>query len=252
MSNIIPFKYQEKEIRIVEDSEGNPWWVAKDVCDALGIKNPSQAIEFLDDDERSMFNIGRQGEVNIISESGLYGLITNSRKEEAKSFQRWVRKDVLPSIRKTGSYSLPDHEPETLVPVSREFKAAVAIARAAGLKGNQAVLCANKAVRRIMGVNTLEIINATHLICEEQEIHLTASDLGKLLGLSGQKANRLLESHGLIESFRDHKNRLKWRSTAKGSPFTVLKDTGKKLSDGTPIQQMFFLESIKTQIEGNA
>ncbi len=104
MSSIIPFSYQEKEIRVIEDQDGTTWWVAKDVCDSLGIKNPTQAIEFLDDDERSMFNIGRQGDVNIISESGLYGLIGKSRKEEAKQFQRWVRKDVLPSIRKTGKY----------------------------------------------------------------------------------------------------------------------------------------------------
>jgi anti-repressor protein len=80
------------------------WWILKDVCDALGIANPSQTADRLDDDERAMFNIGRQGDINIINESGLYKVILRSNKPEAKNFTRWVTHEVLPSIRKHGSY----------------------------------------------------------------------------------------------------------------------------------------------------
>lgn len=97
------FNFQGQQLRTVIQTN-EPWFVAKDVCDILEIKNVSQAMDRLDDDERSMFNIGRQGNVNIVNESGLYELIFASRKKEAKDFKRWLKREVLPSIRKTGSY----------------------------------------------------------------------------------------------------------------------------------------------------
>lgn len=85
--------------------DGNPWFVAKDVCDILGISNPTDALnKGLEDFERARFNLGRQGEANIISESGFYTLVLRSRKPIAKPFRIWVTSEVLPSIRKTGGY----------------------------------------------------------------------------------------------------------------------------------------------------
>jgi len=84
--------------------DGNPWFVAKDVCDILGTTNPTMAMDGLEDFERAKFNLGRQGEANIISESGFYTLVLRSRKPIAKPFRIWVTSEVLPSIRKTGSY----------------------------------------------------------------------------------------------------------------------------------------------------
>lgn len=83
---------------------GEPWFVAKDVCDILGTTNPTMAMEGLEDFERAKFNLGRQGEANIISESGFYTLVLRSRKPIAKPFRIWVTSEVLPSIRKTGKY----------------------------------------------------------------------------------------------------------------------------------------------------
>lgn len=84
---------------------GEPWFVAKDVCDILGTTNPTMAMEGLEDFERAKFNLGRQGEANIISESGFYTLVLRSRKTIAKPFRIWVTSEVLPSIRKTGKYT---------------------------------------------------------------------------------------------------------------------------------------------------
>lgn len=84
---------------------GEPWFVAKDVCDILGTTNPTMAMEGLEDFERAKFNLGRQGEANIISESGFYTLVLRSRKPIAKPFRIWVTSEVLPSIRKTGKYT---------------------------------------------------------------------------------------------------------------------------------------------------
>lgn len=105
MSNEIQqFYFNNAALRTLTDEAGEPWFVAKDVCDILEISNPSDALKRLDDDERSRFNLGRQGETNIVNEAGLYSLVLGSRKPEAHEFKRWVTHEVLPQIRKTGGY----------------------------------------------------------------------------------------------------------------------------------------------------
>ena len=92
--------------RIINDES---WFVGKDVCNALGFANHNDALSRLDSDERDGVGItdpmGRSQEVTVINESGLYHLIFQSRKPEAKAFRKWVTNVVLPSIRRTGSYS---------------------------------------------------------------------------------------------------------------------------------------------------
>lgn len=97
--------FHRQELRIVE-KDNEVWFVAKDVCEILEIKNPSDALKRLDEDERARFNLGRQGLTNVVNEYGLYNLVLGSRKPEAKEFKRWITHEVIPSIRKTGSYSL--------------------------------------------------------------------------------------------------------------------------------------------------
>lgn len=103
-SEIQSYNFNGAALRTLTDENGEPWFVAKDVCDILEISNPSDALKRLDDDERSRFNLGRQGETNIVNESGLYVLVLGSRKPEAHEFKRWVTHEVLPQIRKTGGY----------------------------------------------------------------------------------------------------------------------------------------------------
>ena len=98
------FEFKGAALRTLTDENGEPWFVAKDVCDILGHSNVSMALDRLDDDERSKFNLGRQGETNIVNEAGLYVLVLGSRKPEAHEFKRWVTHEVLPQIRKTGGY----------------------------------------------------------------------------------------------------------------------------------------------------
>lgn len=86
--------------------DGNPWWVLKDVCTALGLSNPTVVSGRLDEDERAKFSLGRQGDATVINESGLYAAILRSDKKKAKPFRKWVTSEVLPSIRKTGQYTV--------------------------------------------------------------------------------------------------------------------------------------------------
>lgn len=103
-NEIQQFDFKGAALRTLTDENGEPWFVAKDVCDILGHSNVSMALDRLDDDERSKFNLGRQGETNIVNEAGLYSLVLGSRKTEAREFKRWVTHEVLPSIRKHGAY----------------------------------------------------------------------------------------------------------------------------------------------------
>ena len=94
------------EIRTVT-IDNEPWFVAKDVCEALKHTNPTMAMQMLEEDERTKLSLGRAGETNVINESGLYTLIIKSNLPKAKKFRKWVTSEVLPSIRKTGSYAVP-------------------------------------------------------------------------------------------------------------------------------------------------
>lgn len=104
MAEITPFNFGSNIVRVVSRNN-DPWFVANDVCKALGYSNTSKAIaDHLDDDERYNESLDRGGSLLLISESGLYALILRSRKPEARKFAKWVTSEVLPTIRKTGSY----------------------------------------------------------------------------------------------------------------------------------------------------
>lgn len=107
-AKVFTFNASNQNIR-VQMKDGEPWFVAKDVCDALTIGNSRDAVNRLDDDEKAMSVLPTQfgdKEMNLVSESGLYNLIFQSRKAEAKAFRKWVTSEVLPSLRKTGRYEL--------------------------------------------------------------------------------------------------------------------------------------------------
>lgn len=108
------------QLRVVKDDNGEPWFVASDVCDALGVADPAQSCRSFDNDEKGLFTIqtlgGRQKVIHV-SEPGFYKLVLKSRKPEAKAFQRWVTHEVLPSIRKKGGYiaAAADETPEQIM-----------------------------------------------------------------------------------------------------------------------------------------
>lgn len=102
-----PFDFKGHQVRTLTFETGQTWWVLKDVCDVLGIKNATDVAKRLDQDEVTRFNLGGlSGESNIVNESGLYKIVLRSDKPQAHEFQRWVTHEVLPSIRMHGGYML--------------------------------------------------------------------------------------------------------------------------------------------------
>lgn len=110
----MPFDFQGTEVRTITDADGNPWFVAKDVCAVLGIKNSSDALSSLDADEKGVATtdtLGGPQQVATVDESGLYALVFRSRKPEAQRFRKWVTREVLPEIRRTGTYAAQGAHP---------------------------------------------------------------------------------------------------------------------------------------------
>lgn len=107
MDNVTIFSKEEFGAVRAVTLEGEPWFVAADVCRALGLGNSRQTLSYLDDDEKGVITsdtLGGKQEMSTINEPGLYSLILRSRKPEAKAFKRWITHEVIPEIRKTGGY----------------------------------------------------------------------------------------------------------------------------------------------------
>jgi len=183
--NIIRFDYQESEIRVIRDENGEPWWVAKDVCGILGLNNVAQAVSSLDEDEKGITNndtLGGVQELITINEPGLYTLILKSRKPQAKAFKRWITHDVLPSIRKTGGYDLSGfRKPVGLQEIGKDLYYAKGIARLLGLKGTDAVLAAAKLVSKIAGMDCFELLEIERPEPEPEDPGLPGMISGSLM-----------------------------------------------------------------------
>ena len=119
MNNLQTFNFNNQPVRTVQ-LNNQPYWVLKDICDVLELSNPTVVANRLEDDERAKFNLGRQGEATVITESGLYAVILRSDKPNAKEFRKWVTSEVLPAIRKNGAYLTDEkayditHNPQSL------------------------------------------------------------------------------------------------------------------------------------------
>lgn len=110
--------------------DGEPWFVAADVCKALLIVNSRDALTRIDDDEKGVVStdtLGGRQEVTIVNEPGLYALILSSRKPEAKAFKRWITHEVIPSIRKHGAYISPNAEAVQVTPTIEQYIASARI-----------------------------------------------------------------------------------------------------------------------------
>ncbi len=228
------------EVRVIEQA-GEPWFVGKDVADILGYSNTRDALsKHVDDEDKGVAKcdtLGGMQELTIINESGLYSLILSSKLLTAKRFKRWITSEVLPSIRRTGAYSLRREEN---VPMET-LQSAKLILEAAGIKANQLALALDEFYRKHTGESVLGTIGL-QLEAPTKHQLLTPTQLGKEYGLSAKAVNRRLEELGY-----QHKVAGKWEPTELGEPFAVMLDTGKQ-HGGIPIRQMKWESSIARDV----
>lgn len=138
---------------------------------------------------------------------------------------------------------------ERLLPAAADsFDAAKRIAEGLGLEGNQAVLSANRMVKGAIGVDVMQLAGVTHLINEAQELAYTATELGAKFDMSAVSMNKLLAECGLQRNFQYRPGKKRWEITPDGKPFAVIVDTGKQHSDGAPVQQIRWKESVLEEL----
>lgn len=165
------YQFDAHKIRIAGTPE-SPLFCAPDVCAALGLQNVTVALEGLAEDERSKNFLGRQGEVNFLTESGLYRLIFRSNKPAAEDFRRWVFREVLPAIRRTGSYTPAD--PVDADTPARLLQNATAIVADLTARGTPPIDAWNHAVRLVRQIHR-------PLPARERRAALDRADLAILL-----------------------------------------------------------------------
>lgn len=201
-TNLMQFDYNGKQVRTVM-LNGEPWFVAKDVCEVLELGTTSKAIERLDDDEKGVNSIptlgGKQG-MSIISESGLYSLTLSSKKPQAKPFKRWVTHEVIPTIRKTGGYVNNDEVfINTYLPFADEQTKSMFRATLETVRKLNAKIEADKP--KVLFANAVETSKSSILI----------GDLAKLIRQNGCDIgqNRLFEwlrNNGYLIKFGERRN----------------------------------------------
>lgn len=233
MSAITPFSFESHSVRTVTIA-GEAWFVAADVCGALGFGNSRQAIStHVDADDVQLVDtidsMGRVQQVNAVNESGMYALTFGSKLPEAKRFKRWVTSEVLPTIRKTGSYTMPGQSPAT-ERTAVALLVAEANARMLRLDGSALLGYMGRVTERLapelVGTLPAYAINepAGQISMGSSEPTFSLTELGKKQGITVSTVvlNKKLEAAGFIERLtRPSTKGVKsfWSITEKGMAY---------------------------------
>jgi Prophage antirepressor len=193
-------------VRLVE-IEGEPWFVATDVCGALEVKNASQALTRLDEDEKMTTLISNEGaatgksQMAFVNESGLYSLVLGSRKPEAKAFKRWITHDVIPTIHKHGAYMTPEaiekvlYNPDYLIALANTLKDAQEKNKAL----TEQVFVQNQRIdAQTQQIAELEPKGAYYDLILQTENTMTTTQIAKDYGFSAQLFNKILHEFEIV------------------------------------------------------
>lgn len=250
MNALINFQYQGVQVRTQRDGAGEPLFCLADICKVLDGNQPNKVAEAIREEfgrtelnsahpeqsSDSLITIPTDTGYGVkdmiyITEPQLYFVLFRSRSELAKPFRRWVDSEVLPTIRKTGSYST--NSAQGPISLERQVYLAKMLLDTAGIKGNQMVLSLDRLVKAKTGESLLAL-TGTQLEAPQPKQLLTPTQLGQSKGLSGIKVNKRIAELGY-----QVKTEAGWEPTPLGlSKGAVMQDTGKKHGNGTPVRQL--------------
>lgn len=252
MSSLIPFQFGDRPIRVITDENGEALFVGKDVCEALSYADSTTAMRSHCRGVQKLHPIpdsrGRMQDTRVLAEPDVLRLIVNCSLPAAEAFERWVFEDVLPTIRRTGSYTAPGaaatSRVDGAIQALKLAPLAMKAARAFGLDKNVAAISANQYVCAVTGQNLLKEFGATHLPAERQDTQwFTPTELSPDAQVSARKLNEALASAGLQE-----RRGKVWELTPAGHAYARLFDTGKKHNSGTMVQQIKWSPTVLQQL----
>lgn len=238
MNSIQLYSNEKFSVRTTQDTDGQVWFVGKDIVEAL---------EYSEESIKSLTNLfapvpecwkGRKRiqtierglqEMLCLTEQGVYFFLGRSDKPKALPYQMWIAGDVVPSIRKTGIYIA---NPEAAVIPQGLVREATELLALASIKGNQAVLAIDKLLKVYTGRSVLQAAEVELLAPDNHQL-LTPTEIGRELGLSARRMNEILAGAGYQHKIAD-----KWEALGDGGKYGVMQDTNKRHSDGTPIRQL--------------
>lgn len=206
------FNFGDYQVRTVI-KEGEPWFVAKDVCSVLELTNNREAISRLDEDEKgvnTVYTLGGNQNLTIINESGLYSLILTSRKPEAKAFKKWVTSEVLPSIRKQGKYEVKPSIPKSY------SEALLEAGRLAAIVEQQELLVKQQELQLTLAAPKVEYVDKF----VEHGNNRTVTDVAKELGVSGIALGRWLRNNNYAWK---NKTPMRWKQSFIDAGYGVQK-----------------------------
>jgi len=216
MNQIVAFDFESHDVRVVIGQDGEPRFVAADLLSTLNLDR--KALERLDDDEKGVSSIhtpGGQQEMTVVNESGLFNLVLGSRKPEAKRFKRWVTHEVLPSIRKTGSYAVPGAIAALPAPTQDRVTALLmigeAVAKVPGVKHGIAMAATLTCIQENTGLS-VETMRRALPACNDPLAAVNPTKLGEQIGLSARAVNLRLSALG----FQSRNDRDEWELTDAG------------------------------------
>lgn len=217
MSELMPFSFEQQRVRMLLDLDGEPWFVARDVCDVLGIANVTNALSRLNVLDIHTMNVensrGSRAPTKLVSESGLYRLILTSRKPEAEKFSDWVTSEVLPSIRKTGQY-LPT--PYTELELARKHVAA---------------LEHNEELKRRLAITGPKAELAERWL-EASDSSVPVVEWSKKFGLTQNEAWQMLRDNDIVFRREDYSNNGELVHAAKRGYETCFESVQSELPNG--------------------
>lgn len=231
MGNLQTFRFTDTLILRGFLRDGEPWFVAQDVAAALDYSVAKDMTRNLDDDEKGgqiVPTLGGDQEMTVINESGLYSAILKSRKPEAKTFKKWVTSEVLPSIRKTGSYTAPTAQP-TAKPKQPRIKQPSQVkellligkemAKITGINPHLVMAYTLDAIEQVTDLPASMLARALPAVAPAEVAGLNPTAIGKQLGgLKAHAVNQMLLKAGL-----QRKDGSGWQLTEAGTAFGEMK-----------------------------
>ena len=227
MSITQAFNYQEQPVRTVS-IDGEPGFIANDLCAVLELTNPRQTLTYLDDDEKGVTTndtLGGAQQMAYVTEAGMYSLVLRSRKPEAKAFKRWITHEVLPQIRRTGAYAVKEISRLELIDMARESEVArIAESQARQLAESKVAELAGPATaweKLASAKGDLDVRDAAQVLCRDHNIQIGRNRLFGWL-----RANRWIDANNRPYQHRVDQGLL----TEKVGTFMIQRSAGEMLA----------------------